>query len=135
MLLIPELMSTVYLKVLSNHISSMLFIFSSSISCNSIPRSGCSALHRLNSSKSKFEWMFDDITIEKIISAPIWATTFFFFFEVSALPYGHCPKLQSCAISRKYNNATLWKWQKPQFQTQLDPPLQMLSVGFIPTSS
>ena len=29
---------------------------------------------------SKFEWMLDDITTEKIISAPIWATKAFFFF-------------------------------------------------------
>ena len=29
---------------------------------------------------SKFEWMLDDIGIEKIISAPIWP-----FFEFSAL--------------------------------------------------
>ena len=33
---------------------------------------------------SNFEWMFDNIRIEKIISAPILATNF--FLEVSALP-------------------------------------------------
>ena len=35
------------------------------------------------------------------------------FFEVSALlDVRHYPKLQSCAISRKNNDATLRKWQK-----------------------
>ena len=34
--------------------------------------------------------------------------------EVSALlDVRHCPKLQSCAISRKTNDATLSKWEKP----------------------
>ena len=32
------------------------------------------------------------------------------FFKVSApLDVGHCPKLQSCAMLRKYNDATLGK--------------------------
>ena len=35
----------------------------------------------------------------------------FFFFEVLALlDVRHCPKLQSCAISRKTTDATLRKW-------------------------
>ena len=60
---------------------------------------------------SKFEWKLDDIRMEKIISATILATKY--FLEVSALlDIRHYPKLQSCAISRKYNNATLRKWQK-----------------------
>ena len=34
--------------------------------------------------------------------------------HVSALLDGrHCTKLQSCAISKKTNDATLRKWQKP----------------------
>ena len=62
---------------------------------------------------SKFEWTLDDIRIEKIISDLIWATIFFFFLTVSALlDVKHCPKLQSCAISRKTNDAALRKWQK-----------------------
>ena len=60
-----------------------------------------------------FEWTLDDIRIEKIISAPIWATIFFFFLEVLFLVgVRHCPKLQSWAIARKTNDATLRKWQK-----------------------
>ena len=60
---------------------------------------------------SKFEWKLDDIRMEKIISATILATKY--FLEVSALlDIRHYPKLQSCAISRKHNNATLRKWQK-----------------------
>ena len=55
---------------------------------------------------NKFEWMLKNTRIEKIISAPIWATIF--FSELSALlDVRHCPKLQSCAISRKTNDATL----------------------------
>ena len=61
--------------------------------------------------KSKFEWTLDNIRIEKIIYAPIWATKS--LLEVSALlDVRHCANLQSCAISRKTNDATL-KWQKP----------------------
>ena len=60
---------------------------------------------------SKFEWKLDDIRIEKIISATILATKY--LLEVSALlDIRHYPKLPSCAISRKYNDATLRKWQK-----------------------
>ena len=60
---------------------------------------------------SKFEWKLDDIRIEKIISAPISATKY--FLEISALlDVRHYPKLQSCTISRKYNDATLRKRQK-----------------------
>ena len=59
---------------------------------------------------SKFEWTLDDIRIEKIISVPILATKF--FLEVSSLlDARHCTKPQSCAISRKTNDATLRKWQ------------------------
>ena len=36
-----------------------------------------------------------------------------FFLEVSVLlEVRRCPKLQSCAISRKTNDANLRKWQK-----------------------
>ena len=36
------------------------------------------------------------------------------FLEVSALlDLRHCPKLQSCTISRKTNDVNLRKWQKP----------------------
>ena len=71
--------------------------------------------HTDTNKTSKFEWTLDNIRIEKIISATIWATEFFFFFfEISALlDVRQCPKLQSCAISRKTNDATLRKWQKP----------------------
>ena len=38
---------------------------------------------------------------------------FFFFFEASALlDVRYYPKLQSCALSRKTNDANLRKWQK-----------------------
>ena len=57
---------------------------------------------------SKLEWTLNDIRIEKIISVPISAT------KLSALlDLRHCSKLQSCIISRKHNDATLRKWQKP----------------------
>ena len=59
---------------------------------------------------SKFEWTLNDIRIEKTISAPIWATKL--FLKVSPLlDVRHCPKLQSCPISRKTYDATLRKWQ------------------------
>ena len=61
---------------------------------------------------SKFEWTLDNIRIEKIISAPIWATKL--SWEVSApLDVRHCPKLQSCAILKETYDATFLKWQKP----------------------
>ena len=62
---------------------------------------------------SKFEWMLDNMRIEKMISAPIWATNFL-FFKISALSdVRNCPKLHSCTVSRKTNDTTLRKWQKP----------------------
>ena len=61
---------------------------------------------------STFKWMLNNIIIKKIISVPIWATKL--FFEVSALlDVRHYPTLQSRAISRKTNVATLRKFQKP----------------------
>ena len=51
---------------------------------------------------------------------------FFFFwsFEVSALlDVRHCLKLKSCVISRKTNDATLRKSQKPSFRTQFGAPM------------
>ena len=60
---------------------------------------------------NKFEWMFNSIRIEKIISAAILAKKF--LMEISALlDVRHCLKLQSCVISRKTNDATLKNWQK-----------------------
>ena len=72
----------------------------------------------------KFEWTLNGNRIENIISTHhrvkiFFFFFFFFFFEVSArLDVRHCPKLQSCAISRKSDDATLKKWQKPLFRTQ-----------------
>ena len=70
--------------------------------------------------------MLNNIKIREIILAAILTTFlffFFFFFEVSALlDVRHCPKLQSCAISRKYNDITLRKLQKHKFQTQFGSP-------------
>ena len=52
--------------------------------------------------------------------ALIWATNV--FLEVSALlDVRHCPKLQSCVIPRKTNDAALRKWQKPNFEPNLGP--------------
>ena len=50
--------------------------------------------------------------------------SFFFFFEASALlNVRHCPNLQSCAISRKTNDANLRKWQKKaHFESNFGPP-------------
>ena len=72
--------------------------------------------------KRKFKWTHDDIRIEKIILAQIWAPLlflflffflFFFFFEVSALvDVRHCPKQKPCAILRKTNDVNLRKLQK-----------------------
>ena len=46
--------------------------------------------------------------LENLILALIWVTKI--FFEVSALlDVRHCPKLQSCAISRKTNDVNLRK--------------------------
>ena len=68
-----------------------------------------------------FAWTLDDIRIGNIISTPISVTKC--FLEVSALlDARYCPKLRSCAISRKFNNATLRKWQKTNFGTRLSPP-------------
>ena len=56
----------------------------------------------------KFECTLDKIKIEKMISAPISTTI---FLEISVLlDVRHCTKLQSFAISRKYD-VTLRKWQ------------------------
>ena len=79
-------------------------------------KSGClGKLLRLKASifknKNKFEW-----TQKKII--------FFWSFEVSALlDVRHCLKLKSCVISRKTNDATLRKSQKPSFRTQFGAPM------------
>ena len=62
---------------------------------------------------SKFEWMLNNIRIEKIISAPIWATKIFGGDVSTLLEVRHCSKLQSCAISKKTNDAALRKWRTP----------------------
>ena len=53
----------------------------------------------------KFEWTLNKIRTENIISAPIWATKYFFGGFSSTRCYG--------PISRETNDATLRKWQKP----------------------
>ena len=45
---------------------------------------------------SQFEWTLDDIRIEKIISALIWATIFFFFFD--GVSTTRCETLPQVAI-------------------------------------
>ena len=66
----------------------------------------------INLRTSKLEWPLNDIRIEKSILVPIWDTNP--FLEVSGLlNYRHCLKLQSCTLSRKTNDATLRKLQKP----------------------
>ena len=57
---------------------------------------------------SKFEWTLNDINIEKIISATIWATNFF-SGGFSSTRFRNCPKLQSYAISTKTKDVTLRK--------------------------
>ena len=61
---------------------------------------------------NKFKWTLDDIRIEKIISTQISATNFFCSF------FRHCPKLQSCTISKKY---TILR-KNPNFGHSLGPP-------------
>ena len=68
---------------------------------------------------SKLAWKIDNIRKGKVISAPIQTTKY--FFEVSALLDRHCPKLQSCAISRKTKDATLRNGKNPDFGPNLDP--------------
>ena len=53
-----------------------------------------------------FEWTLNNIRTEKTISAPICATKNFFFEVLALLDVRHCPKLESCATSRKTNDAT-----------------------------
>ena len=60
---------------------------------------------------SKVVWTLNNIRIEKTILAPI-CTTKIFLEILALLDVRHCPKLQSCSISRKTNDATLRKWQK-----------------------
>ena len=55
--------------------------------------------------------------LENLIPPPVWTCWALIcatiFFEVSAVLYvRHCPKLQSCAISGKNNDANLRKRQK-----------------------
>ena len=82
--------------------------------------------------------MFDDITIEKIISASIRATKFFLRFQLY-----HMDIVPSCNLVQYQGNIIMQPWENgknPNFGSNLnppppDPPLQILSVGFIPTSS
>ena len=60
---------------------------------------------------SKFEWMLNNIRKKRSFQPQFEPQ---FFLEVSALTdVRHCPKLQYCAISKKTNDTTLKKWQKP----------------------
>ena len=82
---------------------------------------------------SKFQWALDNIRIEKIISTRFRPQKV--FFDVSAVrDIRHCAKLQSCAISRKVNDATLRKWQKRQLRTQFWV-LKIFSMGFTSINS
>ena len=81
---------------------------------------------------SKFGWILDDIRKEKIISATIWATTFWGF---ALLDIRQCPKLQSCAISKKLKMQPWENSKNPNFGYNLGPPnfflwvLPLLLVG------
>ena len=61
----------------------------------------------LNTIKTNLTGRPSNIRTENIFLVPVWACQDHnFFLEVSALLYvRHCPMLQSCAISRKTNNA------------------------------
>ena len=80
----------------------------------------------------------DDIRIEKIISTPIWATfiiiiiiiiiIYLFIFEVAAsIDFRHCPKLQSCTISRKTNDAT---WMEKMAKTLISDIIWATQIFF-----
>ena len=43
--------------------------------------------------------------LENLISVPVWVVS-------APLDVRYCPKLESCAISKKTNDANLRKWQK-----------------------
>ena len=64
---------------------------------------------------SKFKWTFDNIRTEKIISVPILVTknSFGGFYST------RCQKLFQEVVPRKYNDAPLRKWQKPNFGPSL----------------
>ena len=90
---------------------------------------------------SKFDQTLDEIRIEKIISAPIWtfwaliwATKLFFgdFSSTRCQTLSQAAILESCAISKKNNDANLRKWQKPKFRAQLCLP--SFFVSFTSTS-
>ena len=64
-----------------------------------------------------FDWVLHNIRIQKIILATTWVLSpnlgHKVFLEISALlNVRRCPKLQSCAISRKTNYVNLGKWQE-----------------------
>ena len=67
----------------------------------------------------KFDMTPNDIRTAKIISTLIWACLghiIFYILEVSAiLDVRHCPKLKSCAISRKTNDTNLRKVKNLSF--------------------
>ena len=73
--------------------------------------------HKIKKKKtSKFEWTLNNIRIEDIISAAIWATIFLALLDVR-----HCPQLQSCAISRKINKPNLKNDKKTSFGPDFGP--------------
>ena len=64
---------------------------------------------------SKFEWILDNIRIEKIIW-PKFGPQNFVLDVLTLLDVRHCLKLQSCEILRKTNEPHLRKQQKTDFQ-------------------
>ena len=70
----------------------------------------------------KIDWMLHNIRMEKTLHP--WFGSQSFFLEISALlDVRHCPKLQSCAIPIKTNDANLRKWQKYNFGSHFGPPV------------
>ena len=70
----------------------------------------------------KIDWMLHNIRMEKTLHP--WFGSQSFFLEISALlDVRHCPKLQSCAIPIKTNDANLRKWQKYNFGSHFGPPI------------
>ena len=47
---------------------------------------------------------------------------------VAEVTIKHCPELQSCAISKKTNDANLRKWWKTKFQVQFSAPKIFLLI-------
>ena len=51
------------------------------------------------------KYQFNKIFLENLISVPVWGVS-------ALLDVRYCPKLESCAIFKKTNDANLRKWQK-----------------------